>query len=301
MRINVRMASGRHCEISPFDHWTVHDLQLEIQSVLEVPVAQQRLIHDGRLLQRAMGAAAVGTVGQLLKSSGGAQETSLELLMLVRSTAVVEALEAVRRNGLALEFASKHMKGDREVVMEAVKKHGLTLSYASEELKGDREVVIEAVKHNGDALSYASEELKGDREVVIEAVKQHGDALWYASKQLKTDSEVLARRRATPSGCAVVPGGPLSAPPAPAAAGATTPGSRAGLGVASSSTPPAGAGRAAPDARRRAGGAAKSKPKSFRGVEESGSGVASPTRKRPAAKEGSLSEGRRRKRRLIIL
>ena len=187
MRITIRMASGRHCEISPCDHWTVQDLQLEIQSVLEVPVAQQRLIHGGRLLQRAMGAAAVGTVGQLLKPSGGAQETSLELLLLVRSTAVVEALEAVKQNGAWLRSASEELKGDREVVMEAVKQHGFALGSASEELKGDREVVMEAVKQKGPALESASEELKGDREVVMEAVKQDGFALRYASEELKGD------------------------------------------------------------------------------------------------------------------
>ena len=158
MRITVRMASGRHCEISPCDHWTVHDLQLEIQRVLEVPVAQQRLIHGGRLLQRAMGAAAVGTMGQLLTLSGGAEETSLELLLLVRSTAVVEALEAVRRDGHALRSASEELKGDREIVMEAVKQNGFAVKYASEELKGDREVVMEAVKQIGLALIYASED-----------------------------------------------------------------------------------------------------------------------------------------------
>jgi len=67
--------------------------------------------------------------------------------------------------------ASKELKGDREVVLEAVKRDGCALQYASEELKGDREVVKEAVKQNEGALEHASEELKGDRDVMLEAVR----------------------------------------------------------------------------------------------------------------------------------
>ena len=81
-------------------------------------------------------------------------------------------LEAVKRDGRALQHASEELKGDRGVVMEAVKQCGYALEYASEELKGDREVVLEAIKQNGHVLRYASEELRSDGEVVTEAVKQ---------------------------------------------------------------------------------------------------------------------------------
>ncbi len=48
----------------------------------------------------------------------------------------------------------------REDVLEAVKDNGLMLQYASEELKSDCEIVHCAVKENGFALRYAAEELK---------------------------------------------------------------------------------------------------------------------------------------------
>eukprot|EP00972_Heterocapsa_arctica_P077648 11452400-Heterocapsa_arctica.AAC.1 len=67
-----------------------------------------------------MGTAAIGTIGQLLRLEAG-QEMSLELLLYIRSTAVVEVLEAIKLDGYALVHASDELQGDREVVMEAVK------------------------------------------------------------------------------------------------------------------------------------------------------------------------------------
>eukprot|EP00972_Heterocapsa_arctica_P115822 16449859-Heterocapsa_arctica.AAC.1 len=64
---------------------------------------------------------------------------SPELLLYIRSAAVVEALEAANNDGDRLEFVSKELKGDREVVMEVVKQNGRALLFSSEELKGDRE------------------------------------------------------------------------------------------------------------------------------------------------------------------
>ena len=190
MRIIVRTAGGAHCEVLPSSNWTSHDLHVDIQKKHGIPVSQQRLLHGSETLDDFMAAAAVGTMGPLLQLSAG-HEGILELLVYIRSTAVTQALDAVKQNGAALRHASQELKGDREVVLEAVKQNGAALRYASEELKRDREVVLEAVKLNGEALQHASQELKRDREVVLEAVKQNGEALRHASEELKRDREVV--------------------------------------------------------------------------------------------------------------
>ncbi len=41
---------------------------------------------------------------------------------------------------------------NKEIVLAAVKKTGLALEFASENLKNDKEVVIAAVKQDGNAL-----------------------------------------------------------------------------------------------------------------------------------------------------
>ena len=45
-------------------------------------------------------------------------------------------MEAVRQNGWALDFASKELQGDREIVMAAVQRNGGALQIASLELHG---------------------------------------------------------------------------------------------------------------------------------------------------------------------
>ena len=47
----------------------------------------------------------------------------------------LELLTAVRQDGWNLEYASKKLQNDREVVMEAVKKTGWALNFASQELQ----------------------------------------------------------------------------------------------------------------------------------------------------------------------
>jgi hypothetical protein len=91
----------------------------------------------------------------------------------------------LKRNGLALEYASAALKGDKDVVRKAVQWSGRALLYASPNLRNDRDVVMEAVQQNWGALEYASAELKGDEGVVRAAVQQDRAALKHASTELK--------------------------------------------------------------------------------------------------------------------
>ena len=61
------------------------------------------------------------------------------------------------------------MEGDRKVVLAAVKKDGMALQYASEELRNDKEVVLTAVKNAPDALPYALEALRKDPDIIAAA------------------------------------------------------------------------------------------------------------------------------------
>ena len=122
-------------------------------------------------------------------------------------------LIAIEKDPLLLEQHSE-FNDDREVVMKAVSTSGDTLRYASKRLKGDKEVVAKASPH---ALQYASEELQNDkklmlkaisgfpyilkacketrlgedRDFVLAAVKVRGTALHGASEALQDDDEVV--------------------------------------------------------------------------------------------------------------
>ena len=73
--------------------------------------------------------------------------------------------------GMQLAYLNK-FQGEKNVVLEAVKRNGLALQYASQELKGDRSVVLEAVKQNGLALQYVSPKLLQDDKEVNRAIEK---------------------------------------------------------------------------------------------------------------------------------
>jgi serine/threonine protein kinase len=99
--------------------------------------------------------------------------------------------EAVKQHGFSLKYASKELQNDKKIVLGAVKQYGLSLEFASKELQRDKEIVLEAVKKNGSALQFASKELQSDTEIVLEAVKQYGAALKYVSKELQSNKEIV--------------------------------------------------------------------------------------------------------------
>ena len=101
------------------------------------------------------------------------------------------AIEAVTRNGNALEYVSSELKSNIEVVKAAVTQNGNALIHASSELKSNIEVVKAAVTQNGRALIFAYPELKNNIEIVKAAVTQNGHALYYASPELKNYLELV--------------------------------------------------------------------------------------------------------------
>ena len=88
---------------------------------------------------------------------------------------------------LALRYASKKLRSDREVVLAAVNKDGIALEHASRELRSDREVVLAAVKQWGTALRYASKELQADEEVALAAMKDNKSALRFVERNFVFD------------------------------------------------------------------------------------------------------------------
>ena len=97
-----------------------------------------------------------------------------------------EALEFQRKlEQIRHDYIPENLRGDKEIVIEAVKRDGWALEFASKELRNDKEVVIEAVKEDGRALQFASEGLRSDLDIVLEAVRNREGAIKYASEEIK--------------------------------------------------------------------------------------------------------------------
>ena len=87
------------------------------------------------------------------------------------------------------EFVKKldeDMKDDFDVMMEAVRKNGRFLSYASDALKANTEIVLIAVK-NGRALNYASEDCRANVEIAFAAVKNSREAYSFISLKIRNE------------------------------------------------------------------------------------------------------------------
>lgn len=101
-------------------------------------------------------------------------------------------LKAVQQNGLALEYASYTLKGDKKVILEALKydKSGRCFSCINENLKNDRAFVLEAIKINGNALLYAKLHFQWDLEMIIESIKNGGVIFPYLNSEFKGNPTV---------------------------------------------------------------------------------------------------------------
>jgi len=136
-------------------------------------------------------------------------------------------LEAVKKNGLALNVAGSACKADAEIILAAVEQdsdafsyteksgkmwnervfvlrlvtmQGSALQHAKTPLNSNKEVVLAAVSNTGIALLYASKDMKQDKDVVLAAVQQDGSSLQYACEDLRKDQEVVLQAiRKTPT------------------------------------------------------------------------------------------------------
>mmetsp|Transcript_16058 Transcript_16058/g.34714 ORF Transcript_16058/g.34714 Transcript_16058/m.34714 type:complete len:451 (+) Transcript_16058:100-1452(+) len=104
-----------------------------------------------------------------------------------------EFLAKVKGFPMALQYAKKEFKADREIVLTAAALHGPVLQFASPELRSDEEVVRVAVKQYGTALRFASRDLQANRSIVMDAVSGDGKALKHASDELRSDKAVVMK------------------------------------------------------------------------------------------------------------
>ncbi len=106
------------------------------------------------------------------------------------STSRKLTIEAVKKYGENLQFASDLLKNDKQLVLTAVMKYGWALEYASESLKNDPDIVFAAVRQDPLALFYASPQLKNDRKIVLAAIDKDPLVLKFAP-QLQNDQEIV--------------------------------------------------------------------------------------------------------------
>mmetsp|Transcript_65618 Transcript_65618/g.184781 ORF Transcript_65618/g.184781 Transcript_65618/m.184781 type:complete len:287 (-) Transcript_65618:23-883(-) len=170
------------------EHGDVVELKLEVERLLGVPEAQQRLLAKGRVLRNHE---------DLRDVFGDGQE--VRTVSLIRISAEwAKMLLACERGDLRLSEMAAEYRADRELVLASFRRSGNViagrqggLALVSKELRGDREVVLSAVAFDGHSLGHASASLRADREVVLAAVRQDGTAFVHAAAALRRDRGVI--------------------------------------------------------------------------------------------------------------
>jgi hypothetical protein len=93
---------------------------------------------------------------------------------------IVEA--AVTQTGFALRYASQDLRGKRDLVMFS--KGGYALQFTTKEVCADKEVVLAMVSQDGYALQFAADALRADSEVVFVAVSNDWRAMAFCGEVL---------------------------------------------------------------------------------------------------------------------
>lgn len=99
-------------------------------------------------------------------------------------------LAVIKKNGYALQYASKRLRDNELIVLEAVSDYGLVLSFVSDRLKDNKDIVMAAVNDCGNSIEYASKKLRNDKDIALIALKNDSFAFEYLSEDLKNDKEI---------------------------------------------------------------------------------------------------------------
>ncbi|HFC29647.1 MAG TPA: DUF4116 domain-containing protein, partial [Oceanospirillales bacterium] len=84
-----------------------------------------------------------------------------------------------------------HPLQDKALMLQILKKQGLALEYASDAIKKDKNFVLAAIAQNGQALAFADKHFQQDKSTVLSAIKQSPEAFYFADKKLKTDPDII--------------------------------------------------------------------------------------------------------------
>ena len=86
---------------------------------------------------------------------------------------------------------------DKPFIFQAVKKNGLILQFADKSLKKDKSIVLEAVIQNGFSFEYADESLKKNKSFILAVLKEFEFVglseivLQYVDKSLQKDLDII--------------------------------------------------------------------------------------------------------------
>lgn len=91
----------------------------------------------------------------------------------------------------ALATLSAENRNNPDIVKEAIKLDGLALEYASESLRNNPEIVLLAIEKNMDAFNFASKELKDNKSFLLEVLEKQPYCLQHMDEKFLNDPDII--------------------------------------------------------------------------------------------------------------
>lgn len=92
---------------------------------------------------------------------------------------------------LKLVTLNEENRNNPDIVKEAIKLDGLALQYASEKLKNNPEIVLLAIEKNLDAFSFASKDLQNNKEFLLKILEKQPYCLQHMDEKFLNDSDII--------------------------------------------------------------------------------------------------------------
>ena len=102
-------------------------------------------------------------------------------------------MTAVRKDGKALQYASRQLQADAEVVSEAVRQWGPALQFAHPRLREEPDIIFKAARSDLAALQWADPNFTDHKGHMSELIRESGWALQYASARIANTWAIVAR------------------------------------------------------------------------------------------------------------
>jgi len=213
VEVRVRTVAGEEHTVVANRFWTLGHVKKALQSAMDVPAGEQRLVHgvtvlmddseclcafvddDGEAGEGAASESAAaheeGEQGPPPDEAAKGGIRSVELTLVRRTSQQALWLNRVGHHGMMLYDVPEELKADRELVLTAVRQKEEAFQFAAAALQADRHFVLDAVRLNAAVLPYISAALRGDREIVLAAVRRRGELLSCLSSEFRADQEVV--------------------------------------------------------------------------------------------------------------
>lgn len=103
--------------------------------------------------------------------------------------------EAIKLDGLALQYASENLKNDPDIVLLAIQENMEAFNFASNELKNNKEFLLKVIEKEPYCLQDIDEKFLGDEDIIYNAIVSSKNPIFFnlASQELQSNVNFILK------------------------------------------------------------------------------------------------------------